>query len=232
VKFLLVLTVAGKADSRVVVYPLAYLLRSFGRVAIVTDDGAYRRLYHGYSDAGEVSGVSVYVSPTMCTGALNTHIQRVAPDFLLYVTNGFVPLGTSHLLVLTGFDKTFDAGNAYNQADLEQGIKVNVADEDLVLPPDGFPIERIKEVVLSTTPVNTGDILSVTLDGALLTYVAKCEEAKKLLTVDSPAYVKFLQALTSPFLLPTVANIAQIFGVVTETKAQAVAGKFKVGKKK
>ena len=59
-----ILTIVGKVDSRPLVYPLARGLSMAGLTGIVTDDGAYRRLFHGKGNMGVVNGVDIAVIHT------------------------------------------------------------------------------------------------------------------------------------------------------------------------
>ena len=207
-----VLTVAGKADSRVIVYPLLYALRKYGRVAVATDDAAYRRLYHGYDDIGEVSGVSVFVHPFLDVEALSTEVNNFSPEILICVTNGYVPEFTTHLLALTGYDRSFEGGNAFTKEQVAQGINVATAEADIIIPPAGFPRERIQEVFISTEPIKDKKRLSVCLKDNVLDYVLKCEEYKRLLKHGSREYITILQKIVCPFLIPNANEFPQIFG--------------------
>ncbi|GHU92883.1 hypothetical protein FACS1894208_01020 [Clostridia bacterium] len=207
-----VLTVAGKADSRAIVYPALYMLKHFGRVSVATDDGAYRRLYHGYEDVGEVSGVSVFVHPRLDAEALADEVTRFAPDYLVCVTNGYVPDYTTHLLVLTGYDRTFDAGNAHTADELAAGADVRLVASDMVTPPAKLPVDNIRELVISRTPIKSKTALSVCLRDGLLQHAAACEEAKALLKHDSRDFIGVLAQLFCPFLIPDAAEVPKIFG--------------------
>lgn len=208
-----VLTVAGKADSRALVYPILHILKNYGRVMVATDDGAYRRLYHGYEDIGEVSGVGVFVHPTLDVNRLSDAVNQYAPDFLVCVTNGYVPEYTTHLLVLTGYDRTMEAGNSFSKEELDEGVKVTVTDDDIVTAPCQMSPANIREVIVSTTPVKGVQIPSVCLKDGLLMHSARCEEYKQLLTHDSRDFIEILAKILSGFVLPNSADeIVKLFG--------------------
>lgn len=208
-----VLTVAGKADSRALVYPILHILKNYGRVMVATDDGAYRRLYHGYEDIGEVSGVGVFVHPTLDVNRLSDAVNQYAPDFLVCVTNGYVPEYTTHLLVLTGYDRTMEAGNSFSKEELDEGVKVTVTDDDIVTAPCQMSPANIREVIVSTTPVKGVQIPSVCLKEGLLMHSARCEEYKQLLTHDSRDFIEILAKILSGFVLPNSADeIVKLFG--------------------
>lgn len=207
-----ILTVAGKADSRAIVYPLLYLLSKYGKVAVASDDGAYRRLYHGYENSGEVSGVSVFIHPYLDLSSLNNEINALCPDILVCVTNGYVPDFTTHLLVLTGYDRTFEAGNAFSKDDLAQGVNINLAESDKVTPPNNLPLENIREIVIAGKPIKSKGILSVSLKETLLMHTVKCEEYKQLFPTESRDFLDVLIKLVCPFIIPNAADVPKLFG--------------------
>ena len=47
-----VLAIVGKADKRILAYPLMKTCGLMGKTCVVTDDAAYRRLYPGTEDTG------------------------------------------------------------------------------------------------------------------------------------------------------------------------------------
>lgn len=208
-----VLTVAGKVDSRVVVYPLLYMLKNFGRVLVVTDDAAYRRLYHGYEDAGEVSGVGICVSPNLDVDALSEEVSSFAPDYIVCVTSGRVPEFTTHLLVLTGYDRSLAGGNAHTKSELEQGVTVTLDESDVVKAPQGLSSDNIREVIVASTPVKSTLVQSICLRDGLLTHAALCEEYKSLVRHDSRDFVGVLAKIFCPFFVPTAeSDVPKLFG--------------------
>jgi hypothetical protein len=193
---------------------MLYVLKYLGETAVMTDDGAYRRLYHGYGDSGEVSGVSVYICPRLEDGAaLATELSNTGVEFLVCVACGRVPQFTTHLLVVTGYDRTFDAGNAHTKDDLAKGAVVNTVESDRVMAPLGLPADNIKEVIASVSPVKSKSVLSVCLKDGLLAHAAKCEEYKALLKHDSSDFVGVLTRVLCPSIVPNSAEITKIFGV-------------------
>lgn len=209
----IVLTVAGKADSRAIVYPMLYVLKNYGRVMVASDDAAYRRLYHGYADAGEVSGVGVVVHPELDFELLSEEVNRYAPEFLVCVTNGYVPEFTTHLLVLTGYDRSFEGGNAFSKAEHEQGVKVKLAESDVVTAPSEMDPNNIREIIVSSSTIKCSDTLSVCLRDGLLLHAAKCEEYKAILPHESRDFVGVLAKILCPFILSVnEVEIPKLFG--------------------
>lgn len=62
-----ILSVVGKTDKRLLTYPLMHILALAGRTVVITDDVAYRRLYKGFTDNGEVHDLSIKVIPDLDT---------------------------------------------------------------------------------------------------------------------------------------------------------------------
>ena len=102
-----VITVAGKVDTRVLVYPLARALSLTGLTAIVTDDGAYRRLFKGKQLKGNVSGVDVSVGLNMDENLKNSlNNSGIAYDNLIVVSSNYIPKDTDSLILCHGYDNS------------------------------------------------------------------------------------------------------------------------------
>lgn len=102
-----VITIAGKVDTRVLVYPLARALSLTGLTAIVTDDGAYRRLFKGKQLKGNVSGVDISVGLNMDESLKNSLSRSgVAYDNLIVVSSNYIPADTDALILCHGYDNS------------------------------------------------------------------------------------------------------------------------------
>jgi len=100
-----VLTIAGKVDTRVLVYPLARALSLTGLTAIVTDDGAYRRLFKGKQLTGTVSGVDISVGLNMNEELRNSLSKSGIPyDNLIVVSSNYIPKDSDGIIICHGFD--------------------------------------------------------------------------------------------------------------------------------
>lgn len=100
-----VITVAGKVDTRVLVYPLARALSLTGLTAIVTDDGAYHRLYKGKELKGNVSGVDISIGLNMDDKLANSLSNSGVPyDNLIVVSSNYIPPETTGLILCHGVD--------------------------------------------------------------------------------------------------------------------------------
>ena len=102
-----ILNIVGKVDSRVIVYPLARALGLAGITCVVTDDGAYRRLFHGRSGIGNVSGVDLVVSNRVDNEAIQeAKGLGLDYDYLLLVSNDFIYDHADGVLVCHGVDRS------------------------------------------------------------------------------------------------------------------------------
>ena len=100
-----ILTLAGKVDTRAVAYPLARALSLMGLTAVVTDDGAYRRLYKGQELKGNVSGVDISVGLKMDADLRNSlNKSGLAYDYMLVVSSNYIPEDTDAVLLCHGVD--------------------------------------------------------------------------------------------------------------------------------
>lgn len=103
-----VLTVVGKVDTRVLVYPLARALSLTGLTAIVADDGAYRRLFKGKGLKGTVSGVDVSIGLNMDVQLKNSLNNSGVPyDNLIVVSSNYIPKDSDGVIVCHGVDNSF-----------------------------------------------------------------------------------------------------------------------------
>lgn len=100
-----ILTLAGKVDTRALAYPLARALSLMGLTAVVTDDGAYRRLYKGQELKGNVSGVDISVGLKMDSDLKNSlNKSGIAYDYMLVVSSNYIPEDTDAVILCHGID--------------------------------------------------------------------------------------------------------------------------------
>ena len=100
-------TIVGKIDSRVLVYPLMRALSMSGLTGVITDDGAYRRLFNGKELIGSVSGVDISVCPRVNEKNLySLAATRLSYDYILVVSSDFIPEETDGIIVCHGLDRS------------------------------------------------------------------------------------------------------------------------------
>lgn len=102
-----ILTIVGKVDTRVLAYPLARALSLNGLTAMITDDGAYRRLYHGEELQGTVSGVDISVGIKADEDLKNSLNSSGIPyDNIVFVSADYIPSDSTGVIVCHGVDRS------------------------------------------------------------------------------------------------------------------------------
>ena len=102
-----ILSIVGKADTRVVAYPLIRALSLNGQVGVITDDGCFRRLYPGRNVIGTVNGIDIAVC-----GRVNDKFMHVLDntginyDYLVVVSGDYVPDNADGVLACHGLDRS------------------------------------------------------------------------------------------------------------------------------
>lgn len=101
------LCIVGSVDTRCLVYPIARALALNGLTAIVTEDGAYRRLYHGHSNIGTVSGVDVIVGSNLDKSVEDLADTTGVPyDQMILVSSHYIPEDVDGIIVCHGVDRS------------------------------------------------------------------------------------------------------------------------------
>ncbi len=81
--------VTGKADKRLVTYPLSFFANYAGKTLIVTDDVNYKRLYGGYEDEGELDNVTIRIIDQIKTNEdlsmITNEAEGFGYDILIYI---------------------------------------------------------------------------------------------------------------------------------------------------
>ena len=116
-----IIAIAGKVDSRVLVYPLARAISLTGLTAVISDDGAYRRLYHGDDLKGTVSGIDISVGIAMNEDLRNSlNNEGMAYDNIILVTSGYIPSDVDGVILCKGIDKSMSAEVEAEEKEVKQ----------------------------------------------------------------------------------------------------------------
>lgn len=189
-----IISIVGKVDTRVVVYPLLKALSLQGSTAVVTEDGSYRRLYFGSEDNGTVSGVDIIL-----TSKIEDYIEGVVResgikyDYVVTVSSTVIPSGANGVLVCKGIDKSING-----QSGKEELTEENDTNEDnKIVIPDGI---TNKSLYISYESAPKDGIPSVKLKDGFIRYIYGCEETKELQPVEDKGYIKTLSVLLSDLL--------------------------------
>lgn len=118
-----IISIIGKVDSRSLVYPLARALSLYGLTGIITDDGAYRRLYPGKGNIGNVNGIDISVCAYLDDkGAHSLDNSGIHYDNLLVVSGDYIHPESDGIIVCHGLDRSMMA-----KEEVEE-------DDDFILP--------------------------------------------------------------------------------------------------
>lgn len=180
-----IIAIVGKVDSRVLTYPLARALSLSGLTAMITYDGAYRRLYTGEEDTGTVSGVDISIgmkSDMELAESLNN--SGVPYDYILFISSGYIPPEVDGVILCNGVDKSMMAVEAVDHEDIRD--KVNV--------PDGIPSSSL--YISFDTPPKDGT-LAINLKDTAIKYIYSCEETKELHLLDDKSLNKLISKIAS-----------------------------------
>lgn len=105
-----ILTILGKVDSRPLVYPLARALSLNGLTGIITDDGSYRRLYHGKENIGTVNCVDIGIVSEINDETVHILDDSGVPyDNLIIVSQSYIHKDTTGMIICHGRDRSMMA---------------------------------------------------------------------------------------------------------------------------
>ena len=177
---MVILSIVGKADTRVIAYTMARAISLDGQAVILSDDGAYKRLYHGSENEGTVSGVDIVVSSNICDADVERLVNsNKSYDNIIIVSSDFLYKKSDSVLVCKGIDGSMD-GDGDDAS--EDGI------EELVIP------EEMKQetLVISFDKPTEKGIVSLQLKDGAIRYVYRCEERKSLQYQDDKTISKLV----------------------------------------
>ena len=102
-----IISIVGKVDSRVIAYPLARGLSINGLTGIITDDGAYRRLYPGNSNIGSVNGIDISVTGHVDENSVHSlDNSGINYDNLVTVSCDYIHPEADGIIVCHGLDRS------------------------------------------------------------------------------------------------------------------------------
>ena len=142
-----ILTIVGKVDSRILAYPLARALSINGLTAIITEDGAYRRLYHGEETTGTVNGIDISVGAVVNDELMESLSDSGIPyDNIIVVSGNYIPSNSDGVIVCSGIDKSMLAKIEQEKKEPEQPKKKERAPRKKKGSPKEIEGEEVGEV--------------------------------------------------------------------------------------
>lgn len=107
---MVILAITGKTDKRILAYPLMKACGLMGKTCAIAEDAAYRRLYSGTGDTGYINDVEVNIvtglTPELAE-RMEQEKQREDFDYLIYLTESFVPPDAAKVAALCSTSRTF-----------------------------------------------------------------------------------------------------------------------------
>lgn len=102
-----IITVVGKIDSRALVYPLSRALSLTGLTAVITDDGSYRRLFHGKGNIGTVSNIDISVGSHVDDELIHSlDDSGIDYDNIIIVSSDYIYDKSTAIIVCHGIDRS------------------------------------------------------------------------------------------------------------------------------
>ncbi len=104
------ISITGKADKRILTYPLMRACSIAGRTCVVTNDPAYKRLYAGIENSGAIEGIRIVVLPDM-TYENMLEIEEKAKksdiEYFIIVSDAYYPDNVEHMLMVCEQNSSF-----------------------------------------------------------------------------------------------------------------------------
>jgi len=175
-----IINIIGRADARILVYPLARALSLSGLTAVVTDDGAYRRLYSDTnSNTGTISGVDIIIGLDV-ENAIKTNINKDSLNYSYVIAVHSCKSDESDSIIIKGVDRTILAENEVEEDRGKKGKEI--VNKDVVY------------VSFEGVPRNS---MGIMLREDLIKYVFDCEERKELAVLKDIKVNKIISSVFS-----------------------------------
>lgn len=104
------IAITGKADKRILAYPLMRACSIAGRTCVITDDAAYKRLYAGKENYGEIEGIKITVIPTMSIEniiEIEEQAMKNETEYFILISDSYYSKDAGHILMLCEQNSTF-----------------------------------------------------------------------------------------------------------------------------
>lgn len=211
-----IITVLGLVDTRIIVYPLARALSLTGMTAIISEDGAYRRLYLDKGLKGTVNGVDISVGVDLDEKLRNSlNDTGISYDNIILVTSDTIPKDSTGAIICRGVDKSMLSDYKIDGEEQEEEVI-----EDSIDIPEGLEYSK---VFISFEQMPKKGIYSIGLSDNDIRYVYSCEERKELLIIPDKNLNKTLAKVYSK---PTGLSESELFSLLTR-KEYIPSGKVK-----
>ena len=170
--------VTGKADKRVISYPLMHICNYSGKTCLITDDVNYKRLYGGYEKTGDIDNVHIEiippVSPDEDLSELFQEKEEYGYDILILVLDSYLADGMDLIYIIGNRIRTF------------MGIEIEEVMEEHQNT-TAFAVSLVKH------PVSAG-VIPFTWNIYDFVYLCTVEETRKLQPPKNKKIVELLQS--------------------------------------
>jgi hypothetical protein len=149
------LAIVGKADKRILAYPLMHVCSFAGQTCVVTDDAAFKRLYAGEKNTGTCGDVKIRFVAGLSDesedkqallSAIEAEEQDASTDLLLYITESYLPPDTEKMIAICSANKTF---LGYEMDEMEDTFPYAVLADLTIFPKSkGFWGQPVKQILL------------------------------------------------------------------------------------
>lgn len=173
-----IVALTGTVDKRMLVYPIARAISIESNVCIVSDNGAYRRLFSERGNEGMLGRVKIVVD--IYEDSLLPRLDEVGIgfDYLLVDSSFEVPTNSDYVIYCRGVNRSL-----YHDEELKKmEDKPNI------------------EVIISPEPPEEKGVLAVMVDEFICSYIMKIEENKQLMRITNKRYNKLLTKIFSQAL--------------------------------
>jgi hypothetical protein len=169
-----VISIFGKIDKRILVFPLIRAYSMTGQTIVITDDGCFKNLYHTSGSTGEIDGVKI-----MVINDLPPDLSKITQEYqnVIYVLSDMAELPADNTLVCHGEDKTMIRGGT-------RGTEKNNKDKS------------ITDIYLRMAPIKTKEI-QIILKPYYYRYLVETEEKKELLVLKDKKICQLLSKTCS-----------------------------------
>ena len=173
-----IVALTGTVDKRMLVYPIARAISIESNVCIVSDNGAYRRLFSERGNEGMLGRVKIVVD--IYEDSLLPRLDEVGIgfDYLLVDSSFEVPTNSDYVIYCRGVNRSL----YYDEELKKMEDKPNI------------------EVIISPEPPEEKGVLAVTVDEFICSYIMKIEENKQLMRITNKRYNRLLTKIFSQAL--------------------------------
>lgn len=173
-----IVALTGTVDKRMLVYPIARAISIESNVCIVSDNGAYRRLFSERGNEGMLGRVKIVVDIYEDSMLPRLDEVGIGFDYLLVDSSFEVPTNSDYVIYCRGVNRSL----YYDEELKKMGDKPNI------------------EVIISPEPPEEKGVLAVMVDEFICSYIMKIEENKQLMRITNKRYNKLLTKIFSQAL--------------------------------